>query len=50
METSRVVALEGQKGLDVEWGERRIEKRPLTAGMPLPPPRVGGDIGCKEED
>lgn len=27
---------ETSPGLDVEWGERRIERGPLTAGPPLP--------------
>lgn len=43
---------ETSTGLDVEWGERRTERRPLTAGPPppLPRPGKGGVIGCKEDD
>lgn len=37
-------ALERKKGLDVEWGERGIERRPLTAegiNAELPLPLLG---------
>lgn len=42
MERMRGEALERKKGLDVEWAERGIERRPLTAEginteLPLPP-------------
>lgn len=37
-------ALERKKGLDVEWGERGIERRPVTAEHQCrsAPPPAGG--------
>ena len=46
-------ALERKKGLGVEWGEREIERRPLTAegiNTDLPLPRWGFAIGCKGDE
>lgn len=44
----RRAALERKKGLDVEWGERGIERRPPTAegiNAARPLPLIGGGVG-----
>lgn len=51
MERMRGEALDRKNGLDVEWGERGIEKKPLTAEginteLPLPP-AGGSSSGAK---